>query len=195
VEGNWHEYNDPFIWTADQGFRRLPHLGADRYQTEPFAINDDGWIVGESTVAGEQHLVLWSPDLEIEDLGNLPGMSGGIAAAISADGTVVGTSGDDAFVWTRAAGLRRLADYGFSAGATKITSDGWVMGSAEVAPYEETPVVWDPQGRVYDVAGMVDPMTFYPVQNMGLNDAHQLLVYGYTPDGSGLQLLQLPALP
>jgi subtilisin family serine protease/uncharacterized membrane protein len=194
-DGFWHEYNDPFIWTEAGGFQRLPHIGDDRSMTEPFAVNDDGWVVGHSVDGGDDHLVLWSPDREIEDLGNLPGMSGGVAAAINADGTVVGTNGDDAFVWTRADGLRRLADYGFSAGASKVTSDGWVMGSAEVAPYEETPVVWDPQGRVYDVHGMVDPSVFYPVQGMGLNDLHQLVVYGYTADGSGLQLLQLPALP
>ena len=48
---------------------------------------------------------------------------------------------------------------------------------------------------MYDVHGMVDPMVIFPVQGMGLNDLHQLLVYGYMADGSGLQLLQLPALP
>src|SRR4029079_6391253 len=143
----------------------------------------------------EDRLVLWSPDGEIEDLGNLPGMSGGVAAAINDDGTVVGTSGDDAFVWTRADGMRRLADYGFNATASKATSDGGVRGSAEIGAFEETPVVWDPEGRVYDVHGMVDPMVIFPVQGMGLNDLHQLLVYGYMADGSGLQLLQLPALP
>jgi uncharacterized membrane protein len=194
-DGKWHEYNDPFIWTEADGFRRLPHIGDDRNMTEPFAVNDDGWVVGHSMDAGEDHLVLWSPDGAIEDLGNLPGMAGGVAAAINDDGTVVGTSGDDAFVWTRADGMHRLADYGFSATASKVTSDGWVMGSAEIAPFEETPVVWDPQGRVYDVHGMVDPMVIFPVQAMGLNDLHQLLIYGYTADGSGLQLLQLPALP
>ena len=156
-DGFWHEYNDPFIWTEADGFQRLPHIGADRYLTEPFAVNDDGWVVGHSQDAGDDHLVMWSPDREIEDLGNLPGLSGGVAAAINADGVVVGTNGDDAFVWTRADGMRRLADYGFNATASKVTSDGWVMGSAEVAPYEETPVVWDPQGRIYDVYGMVDP--------------------------------------
>ena len=98
-------------------------------------------------------------------------------------------------MWTRADGRRRLADFGYDGNATKVTSDGWVMGSAELAPYEDTPVVWDPQGRIYDVYGMVDPQTFYPVQGMGLNDHHQLLVYGYTQEASGLELLQLPALP
>ena len=194
-DGFWHEYNDPFVWTEEGGFRQLPHIGEDRNNTEPISINDDGYVVGHSDLHGETHLVMWAPDGTIEDLGNLPGQSGGWAAAITDDRTVVGTSGHDAFVWTPAGGMRSLADWGFSASATKVTSDGWVMGSAELAPYYETPVVWDPQGRIYDVYGMVDPQSFYPVQGMGLNDQHQLLVYGYVGDGSGLQLLRLPELP
>jgi uncharacterized membrane protein len=194
-DGKWHEYNDPFIWTEADGFQRLPHIGDARHLTEPFAINNAGYVVGHSVDAGEDRLVMWSPDRTIEDLGNLPGQSGGIATAINDSGVVVGVNGDDAFVWTRADGMRRLADFGYDGNATKVTSDGWVMGSAELAPYEDTPVVWDPQGRIYDVYGMVDPQVFYPVQNMGLNDHHQLLVYGYTQEGSGLDLLQLPELP
>ena len=84
----------------------------------------------------------------------------------------MGTNGDDAFfVWTRADGMHRLSDDRFNATASKVTSDGWVMGSAEVAPYEETPVVWDPQGRIDDVYGMVDPQSIYPVQAMGPTSA------------------------
>ena len=78
--------------------RSLPHIGADRNLTEPFAVNNDGWIVGWSQNQGVGHLVMWSPDREIEDLGNLPNQSGGVAAAINADGVVVGTNGDDAFI-------------------------------------------------------------------------------------------------
>ena len=92
--------------------------------TEPFAINDDGWVVGQSQDAGEDHLVMWSPDGRSRTWANLPGQSGGVAAAINADGVVVGVNGDDAFVWTRADGMRRLADYGFNGNASKVTSDG-----------------------------------------------------------------------
>ena len=47
-DGKWHEYNDPFIWTEADGFQRLPHIGDDRHMTEPFAINNDGYVVGHS---------------------------------------------------------------------------------------------------------------------------------------------------
>ncbi len=195
-DGYYHEYNDPFVWTEEEGFTRLPHIGDDRHNTEPYAINNDGYIVGQSHIGNEQHAVMWSPDGTIEDLGDLPGQSGGWARAINDAGVVVGSSGDDAFTWTRADGMRRLPDFGFDGAAVKVTSDGWVLGSAQITPWDETPVVWDAQGRVYDVYGMVNPQWFFPVQGMGLNDQHQLLVYGYTDDGnSGLKLLQLPTLP
>ena len=61
-DGYWHEYNDPFIWTEADGFQRLPHIGDARHLTEPFAINNDGYVVGHSQDAGEDHLVMWSPD-------------------------------------------------------------------------------------------------------------------------------------
>ncbi len=195
-DGYWHEYNDPFVWSEAEGFTRLPHIGDDRHNTEPYAINNDGYVVGQSHIGNEQHAVMWSPDGTIEDLGNLPGMSGAWARAINDSGVVVGSSGDDAFVWTRADGMRRLADFGFDGAAVKVNSDGWVIGQAQLTPWDETPVVWDPQGRIYDVYGMVDPQWFFPVQGMGLNDQRELLVYGYTDDGnSGLKLLQLPQLP
>jgi probable HAF family extracellular repeat protein len=195
-DGYYHEYNDPFVWTEAKGFRRLPHIGDDRHNTEPYAVNNDGYVVGQSHIGWEQHAVMWSPDGTIEDLGTLPGQSDAWARSINESGVVVGSSGDDAFVWARADGMRRLADFGFDGAATKVTNDGWVMGSAQITPWDETPVVWDPQGRIYDVYGMVDPAWFFPVQGMGLNDQHQLLVYGYTDDGnSGLKLLQLPELP
>jgi len=195
-DGYYHEYNDPFVWTEAGGFKRLPHIGDDRHNTEPYAINNDGYVVGQSHIGNEQHAVMWSPDGTIEDLGNLPGQSGGWARAINDSGVVVGSSGDDAFTWTRADGMRRLPDFGFDGAAVKVTSDGWVLGSAQITPWDETPVVWDPQRRAYDVYGMVNPQWFFPVQGMGLNDQHQLLVYGYTDDGnSGLKLLELPTLP
>ena len=161
-DGYYHEYNDPFVWTEAEGFTRLPHIGDDRHNTEPFAINNDGYVVGQSHIGNEQHAVMWSPDGTIEDLGNLPGQSGGWARAINDSGVVVGSSGDDAFTWTRADGMRRLPDFGFDGAAVKVTSDGWVLGSAQITPWDETPVVWDPQGRVYDVYGMVEPAVVLP---------------------------------
>ena len=195
VNGVGHTYDEGFVWSATEGFRRLPHLSDDTSETLPHAINDAGYTVGSSKINGTKHAVMWSPTGVIEDLGVLPGMGVSEATAISQNGTVVGTSGDDAFVWTRAGGMRRLADYGFDGSALKVTADGWVLGSAEVQPRDSVPVVWDPQGRVYDLTRMVDLDTIYPLDPMTINDKHEVVVYGYVGSASGEVLMQLPDLP
>lgn len=48
---------------------------------------------------------------------------------------------------------------------------------------------------MYDISAMVDPATNYPVEPMAINDHHEVMVYGYVGSGSGLVLLDLPALP
>ena len=193
--GVGHLYDEAWLWTAADGFRRLPHLSDDPTETLALAINDAGYVVGSSKTNGTKHAVMWHPDGTIEDLGALPGMTGSEATAISQNGTVVGTSGDDAFVWTRSGGMHRLADYGFDGSAVKVTADGWVLGSAEVQPEDSDPVVWDPQGRVYDLNRMVDPATIYATIPMTINDLHQVVMYGYVGSGSGLVMMQLPSLP
>ncbi|MBM0256160.1 S8 family serine peptidase [Micromonospora sp. 4G55] len=192
ADGRQQLYNDPFVWTATDGFRRLPHLGPNPSDTEPLAINDDGYVVGHSMVDGVSHVALWHPDGTVEDLGSLPGMRGGTAMAINADGVVVGESGDDAFVWTRTGGMRRLPDFGFDATATKVTSDGWIVGTAEVLPDDERPVVWDPQGRIYNLNDMVGQDVMYALLPMGINDSHQVVLYGYVGAASGNALIRLP---
>ena len=189
------QYDEGYVWSVTAGFRRLPHLSDDVSETLPHAVNDAGWVVGSSKINGTKHAVMWSPQGSIEDLGVLPGMGDSDATAISQNGTVVGTSGDDAFVWTRAGGMHRLADYGFDGSALKVTADGWVLGSAEVQPRDSVPVVWDPSGRVYDLTRMVDPGTIYPLEPMTINDKHEVVVYGYVGTASGEVLMQLPSLP
>ncbi|MGC5165661.1 S8 family serine peptidase [Luteimicrobium sp. DT211] len=191
-DGLTHSYIEGWTWTEERGFTRLADLDGDPSATTPFAVDDDGYVVGVSLVAHAKHAVLWHPDGSAEDLGTLPGQQTSMATAISADGTVVGTSGDDAFVWTRAGGMKRLPDYGFNGTATKVTDDGWVLGSAELEPDVSVPVVWDPQGRIYDLSRMIDPATLSAVEPMGINNRHQVLVYGYVGSGSGMALVQLP---
>ncbi|MFE5177604.1 hypothetical protein [Streptomyces sp. NPDC056634] len=51
--------------------------------------------------------------------------------------------------------MTRLPDFGFSAEALKVNDDGWIVGNAELQPDATTAVVWDPQGRMYDLGAMV----------------------------------------
>jgi probable HAF family extracellular repeat protein len=194
VDGVSRQVTDAWVWTDGSGFRILPHLTGDGRATTAVAINDAGWVVGSSLTDGVRHAVRWSPDGEIEDLGVLPGMFDSSAQAVNAAGDVVGISGDDAFVWTAEDGMRRLPDLGFDGTVTAITDEGWVLGDAQLAPEVATPVVWDPQGRLYDVGRMADGSDVLPAQSLAMHGS-EVLVYGFRPSGSGVVLLDLPSLP
>ncbi|MGW8568611.1 S8 family serine peptidase [Isoptericola sp. NPDC055881] len=194
VDGKAHRYADPWVWTDGAGFRMLPHLGDDPSGTKALAINDAGFVVGTSVLDGMAHAVRWTPAGQVEDLGLLPRMGDAVAQGINAAGVVVGRSGDDAFVWTAKDGMRRLPDLGFDGTATAITDEGLVLGSAQPTPEDTTPVVWDADGKLFDVGHMVDQRTFFPSDSFAVHGS-RVLVYGYVPTGSGVALLDLPELP
>ena len=132
----WHSYNDAFARTPDGTFRELEHLSTVPSETQPRAINAAGMVVGSSLTADHApSAVMWDAATgAVRDLGTLPGQWSATAMDVNATGTVVGTSGDDAFVWTEAGGMKRLADYGYDATGEKVTDDGWVLGTVELAP-------------------------------------------------------------
>ncbi|MCL2730419.1 MAG: S8 family serine peptidase [Actinomycetia bacterium] len=173
------EVNDPFVWTAAGGFRALPHLSSSAQLTEPLAIADDGTVVGHSSLNGLRRAVKWSPDGTVTDLGTLPGMADSYAQAVNASGEIVGTSGDDAFVLKPGGTMTRLPDFGYDAHALAVNDQGWIAGTAETAPDQDTAVVWDPQGRMYDLGAMVDPKHWMPTEGIGLNDHDQVAFYAY----------------
>ena len=79
-------------WTAAGRPTRLPSLGGAGGTTQPFAINNQGVVVGTSYLgpnSGEQHAVSWSSSGVITDL-NLPGSTFGLASGINNRGQVVG---------------------------------------------------------------------------------------------------------
>ena len=92
--------------------------------------------------------------------------------------------------------MERLPDYGFNAVAEKITSDGWILGSVELRPEVEVSAMWDPQGRIWDLSAMVpDDIWFSPNYAFGINDAHDLMLYGEGGAGgtsSSTVLLHIP---
>ncbi|MGW0670206.1 hypothetical protein [Streptomyces sp. NPDC002746] len=49
--------------------------------------------------------------------------------AVNTSGTIVGTSGDDAFVIRPGCAMARLPDFGFSATAMEVNHAGWITGS------------------------------------------------------------------
>ncbi|MDR2997170.1 MAG: S8 family serine peptidase [Microbacterium sp.] len=175
-------FREGFLRASDGTTTLLPHLSERPELTQPRAITDSDVIVGDSlTAQGYSHAVMWT-DGKVSDLGVLDGQYTSEALDVNASGTVVGVSGDDAFTWTAAKGMTRLADYGFNATAEDITDDGWILGTVELAPEYEVSAMWDPQGRLWDISGMV-PMGedefFLPIYSFGINNQHQLMVYGY----------------
>ncbi|MDQ0893161.1 S8 family serine peptidase [Agromyces ramosus] len=200
-DGAWHSYSEGYARTPDGTFGKLEHLSSNPSGTQPRAINAAGTVVGNSLAEDDApHAVTWDAATgAVRDLGTLPGQWTAQAMDVNATGTVVGTSGDDAFAWTEANGMTRLADYGFDATAEKVTDDGWVLGTVELEPYFAVAAMWDPQGRLWDLSGMIpveDGGWFLPTYSFDINNRHQLMLYGEGgPDSapSSTVMLSIPA--
>lgn len=93
-----------FLWTPDAG---LQELG---FQGRPYAINDNGEMVGRLFQSG--HAFYWSKNTGLMDLGALPGDSHSEAVGINNHSQVVGTSSSQAecvpFIWTPMGGMKPL---------------------------------------------------------------------------------------
>ncbi|WP_264302794.1 S8 family serine peptidase [Streptomyces poriferorum] len=188
--GRDQQVNDPFVWDAEMGYRRLAHLTDNRSLTEPLAINDAGVAVGHSSKDGKRRAVRWDADGGITDLGTLPGMTDSYARSVNSAGTVVGTSGDDAFVIATGGTMTRLPDFGFDAEALKVNDAGWIIGTAETEPDVTTPVVWDPQGRMFDLGSMVDSSRWSPTEGIGINNRGEVAFYaGDLKDGGSTKVV------
>ncbi|KQZ85866.1 hypothetical protein ASD56_06180 [Microbacterium sp. Root166] len=182
-DGMWHSYSDPFTRTPDGVFHKLEQLSDDPSGTQTRAINAAGTVVGYANTAEyAPNAVTWDAATgAVRNLGTLPGQYMAMGLDVNASGTVVGTSGDDAFVWTETGGMTRLADYGYNATAEKVTDDGWVLGTVELAPDFAVSSLWDPQGRLWDLSGMVPVENggwFLPLYSFDINNEHQLMLYG-----------------
>ncbi|WP_073967736.1 S8 family serine peptidase [Streptomyces sp. CB02460] len=189
------EVNEGFVWSAADGFRKLPHLTDSRSLTEPVAVNNDGTVVGHSAKDGKRRAVEWDADGRITDLGTLPGMPDSYAESVNASGTVVGASGDDAFVLKPGGTMTRLPDFGFDAKALKVNDAGWIMGTAQTAPDTETAVVWDPEGRMYELSAMTGSSRFVPLEGISLNNRGEVAYYAMDVEDGGSTKVVLAELP
>ena len=97
-------------------------------QTEALAINGRGEIVGSTgDLETNRRAAMWSEQGAIEDLGTLEGGETSRALGINDRGVVVGVShtpiGNQAFIWTREAGMQNLNDL-------MASSSGFVLTQA-----------------------------------------------------------------
>ncbi|MFI6875713.1 S8 family serine peptidase [Streptomyces sp. NPDC050400] len=193
--GGNQQVNDAFRWDAKNGFTKLAHLTENRTLTEPLAINDAGVVAGHSSVQGKRHAVRWDADGKITDLGLLPGMADSYATSVNASGTVVGASGDDAFVLKPGGTMTRLPDFGFDAKALKVNDAGWIIGTAETEPDADSAVVWDPDGRMYALSAMVDTSHWVPTEGVGINKHGQVAFYATDRKDQGTTKVVVATLP
>ena len=110
-----------FKWTKNDGIKPIGHLIGGE-QTYPLAISSDGsTIVGKSNQKAFRYvksdasylgeMLHLSDEYKMEDLGTLSKEKQTTAWAVSKNGsTIVGRSGDDAFIWTEKNGMQNLQD-------------------------------------------------------------------------------------
>ena len=85
---NSHAGGDAFVWTPGADPVRIPSLGGG--DVLPLAINEQGAVVGNSSVDRRETAFSWQPGAGIVSLGTLGGASH--ATAINESGTAVGGS-------------------------------------------------------------------------------------------------------
>lgn len=175
-------------WQGDAMARDLGTLGGG--QALASAVSADGLhVAGVAENAERQsRAFVWSARHGMRDLGALPGRSGSLASAISADGgVVVGSSADDmanlalpdegeikGFIWHRRSGL--MAEIANSLGGgmtmpTAVSSDGKiVVGVATDGQHRRHAFRWTQEGG----------MTVHPAEEPELQMS---FVRGLTADG------------
>jgi uncharacterized membrane protein len=152
--------------------------------SEPLSITNSGLIVGASTKDGQSVPCWWSADGKAHAIAMPEGENEGVLFSVNESGVAVGRSNSRAAIWTAEGGLRHLADLGYHSEANLITADGWIIGTADAAPWEPHAVAWDPQGNLYDLnALLVEQDKFWIDGVVGIIDGG-FVVYGQALDGS-----------
>jgi uncharacterized membrane protein len=141
-----------FLWTDADGLQALP-LPPQKTRSRALDLSRDGRVIaGWSGTfdSADSNITLWGDD-GVEEVQGLPGQGGGEARAVSADGSIlVGKSGDEAFIWTRATGTRAISALLLDAGvdlaawqlseALDVSADGSVVLGR--GSYEDTATWW-----------------------------------------------------
>lgn len=177
-------------WTERGGYQMLPKLtGVDALAWD---INASGEVAGRADITGNLYrAVIWHADGSIQNLGLVAGATQTFAVAINDAGWAVGTtnSNGDAIVYKPGVGLSKLPDFGLKAAAYDINNGGWILGWADTAPFETVPVVWSPDGTLYNIANYVSANQFYfpgdYIVPITIGDNNMIAVRGYDFTVSG----------
>jgi probable HAF family extracellular repeat protein len=150
-----------FLWEARHGMQDLGTLGGIQSQSDAYAINKRGQVVGESWGAsslGVAHAFLWEAGRGMLDLGTLGGERSE-ARGINDNGQVVGQAATTedrldghAFLWEARRGMKDLGTLG---GATSrahgVNNSGQVVGEAKTGGGNEQPFLWDSRHGMQDL--------------------------------------------
>jgi probable HAF family extracellular repeat protein len=135
-----------FLWQNGK-MRDLGTLGGKQPTSGAIAINDKGWIIGNSPATCSGHPFLWRNGRMI-DLGALPGGHSAGAVAINERGQVIGNSAtpgvQHAFVWQNGTmtDLGLLARNSSWSSATAINEHDQIVGNSTTARGKGRAVLW-----------------------------------------------------
>ena len=146
------------IWQPDGTMQELPSLPGDSTSAAT-AINDLGQVVGISGDCGvavgsvsAKHAVLWENGVPM-DLGNIGGDAWNTPTAINNQGTIIGFANTapgtarvyEAFVWTKAAGMKSLGKIpgDLRSTANGVNEKGQIVGLSRGGPHLFRAVLWE----------------------------------------------------
>jgi probable HAF family extracellular repeat protein len=148
-----------------------------------YGVNNRGQVIGGSGCSPCQSGFLWHAG-KLVNLGSLPGATATEAHAISDTGSVVGSSGDEAFLWNAREGIQGLGSLDpacFQSDARAINNKGTVVGYGCVTN-TTTPshaFVWDRTQGMLDLNKLVS-LSAGDVLNVayGINEDGQIVGAG-----------------
>jgi probable HAF family extracellular repeat protein len=194
-------YGRAYLWTDRRG---MVLLSGQQYQGAAWDINDNGWIVGISSMAWpstQHHAVLWTEVGKMLDLDLGTMKLNSQALGINNLGEVVGVSSNDfnadqefldyrfdhscvAFIWTKQHRMSPLPKLGGDAGCAHAINDkGQVVGWSYTKENKVHAFVWTSRNGIKDLGTLpgaaVQESVAYNINNPG-----QVAGYSIAKDGT-----------
>ena len=194
---------DATSWTGTKA-RNLGALSKAIF-TAGLAINDNGYIVGESVFTYgppfESHGFLWN-GTSLKDLGTLPGGITSMANAINTSGVIVGQSDGTstgglwhAVMWSTSLKIEDLGvipggDYSM---AFAVNDSNVVVGYGNLSNNAPHAMIWTSTGGMKDLNSMIPANSGWVLVNANaINNVGQIVGYGYKGGGKNHAFLLTP---